>query len=75
MKNAGINMNIFKPRSCQNASSSAARKAGVPIEEELKQGHWLNCRTFQKYYYRDAKDINLQYSEGVLPKYILICYY
>ena len=39
MKNAGIDVNIFKPHSCRSASSSAAKKAGVPIEEILKQRH------------------------------------
>ena len=39
MKNAGIDVNIFKPHSCRSASSSAAKEAGVPIEETLKQRH------------------------------------
>ena len=38
MKNAGINVNMFKNHSCQSTSSSAAKKAGVLIEEILKQG-------------------------------------
>ena len=69
MKNADINMKIFKPHISRSASSSGAIiKAGVPIEETLKQGQWSNCRTFQKYYYWDTEDINMQYPEGVLPK-------
>ena len=49
MKNAGINVNIFKPHSCQSASSSAAKNVGVSIEEVLKLGQWSNCRTIQKH--------------------------
>ena len=75
MKNADINVKILKPNSSRSASSSGAIKAGVPIEEILKQAQWSNCRTFQKYYYWEAEDINMQYPEGVLPKQSLIyCY-
>ena len=63
MKNAGINLNIFKSHSCWSNSNSAPKNASVPIEV-LKQGLKSNCRTFQKYYYRDKEDINMQYSEG-----------
>ena len=68
MKNAGINLNIFKPHNCWSASSSAAKKPGVSIEAILKKRQWSNCRTFQKYYYRDTEDISMQYSKGILPK-------
>ena len=65
MKSAGINVNMFKPHSCLNVSSSTAKNAGVPIEQVLKQGRWFNCITFPKYYYRDT-GINMHYAEGVL---------
>ena len=69
MKSAGINVNMFKPRSCQNVSSSTAKNAGVPIEQVLKQGRWFNCITFPKYYY-GVTGINMYYAEGVLPQQI-----
>ena len=48
MKNAGISVNIFKPHSCRSASSSAAKKVGVPIEEILKLEPLKNITGTQK---------------------------
>ena len=37
MKNAVINVNIFKPHSCRSASRSAVKNTGISIEEVFKQ--------------------------------------
>ena len=42
IKNADINVNIFKPHSCPSASCSVAKNSDVLIEEVLKQGQWFN---------------------------------
>ena len=50
MCKAGINVQMFKPGSTRAASSSQARKAGVPLEEVLQTGGWSQETTFSKWY-------------------------
>ncbi len=51
MKEAGINVNIFKPHSTRAAAVSAADKTGrIPISVIMKTAGWASEATFQKYY-------------------------
>ena len=36
MRKSGMNISVFKPHNCRGAYSSAAKNAGVPIEDTLK---------------------------------------
>ena len=51
MGNSGIDTEIFKPHSTRVASNSAANKLGMPLQEVLKRGQWLNVGTFFTYYF------------------------
>ena len=57
MGNSGIDTEIFKPHSTRVASNSAAYKLGIPLQEVLKRGQWLNVGTFFTNYFREIKDL------------------
>ena len=50
MTRAGIDTSIFLPHSSRSASTSCAKKAGVPLSEILKTAAWSNVGTFVKFY-------------------------
>lgn len=50
MKTAGVNVEIFKPHSTRSAATSAAKAAGVPIEEIFKTAGWGTSSVFGKFY-------------------------
>ena len=56
MGNSGIDTEIFKPRNTRVALNSAAYKLGMPLQEVLKRGQWLNESTFFTYYFREIED-------------------
>ena len=47
---------IVKPHSTRVASNSAAYKLGMPLQEALKRGQWLNASTFFLYYFIEIED-------------------
>ena len=47
---SGIDMNLIKPHSTRHASSTAAFKASVPLEEILKKAEWSSATTFKRFY-------------------------
>lgn len=47
---AGIDTSMFKAHSTRAASSSAAKRDCVPIEEIMKSAGWSNSNTFHKFY-------------------------
>ena len=59
MVEAGIDTTVFKPHSTRAASSSAAVRDDVPIDQILKSAGWSNCNTFKKFY-----------DKVILPRYI-----
>ena len=50
MKQAGIDVTLFKPHSTRAAGGSPADKTGVPVSVIMKTAGWANETTFQKYY-------------------------
>ena len=65
MNESGVDTKFFKPHSCRSAS--AAKKAGVTIDNVLKQGNWTNASTFYKYYFKEIEN-SKTFSEGLLLK-------
>lgn len=50
MTEAGIDTDIFKAHSTRAASSSAAKRNNVPIDDILKSAGWSNSKTFETFY-------------------------
>ena len=50
MKDAGINVSVFKPHSTRAAAISKAKAGAVPIQEILKTAGWSSERTFNRFY-------------------------
>ena len=55
MKNAGVDMGIFKTQSTRSASTSAASHLGVNIQI-MKTAGWTNAKTFAKLYNKSISD-------------------
>ena len=56
MKEAGININLFKPHSTRAAASSAAKAKGVPLSVIMKSAGWSQDNTFRKFYDRPVQE-------------------
>jgi hypothetical protein len=52
MRDAGINLDMFKPHSVRMASASYAVKKHVPMVTILKTAGWHKETTFSKYYHK-----------------------
>ena len=50
LREAGIDIDLFKAHSTRAAACSSARENGVPIDEILKTAGWANNKCFQKFY-------------------------
>lgn len=50
LREAGIDVSIFKAHSTRAASCSHAKRNAVPIEHILKTAGWANDKTFRKFY-------------------------
>ena len=50
LKQAGVDISQFRPHSTRAASTSAANKLGVPMQEILHTAGWSRAGTFQRYY-------------------------
>lgn len=46
----GIDVNTFTPHSTRAAATSAAKRAGVPIQDIMRNAGWTNSLTFLKFY-------------------------
>ena len=46
MAEAGIDVSKYNTHSCRSAASTGALNKGVRIEDILKQGNWINLKTF-----------------------------
>ena len=53
---AGIDSTIFKAHSTRAASTSAAAKKHLPLDDILKMGDWTSPSTFQRFYYKPTID-------------------
>lgn len=65
---AGVDVKLFKTHSTRSASTSAAIKAGVAVNNILKSAGWTNESIFRKFYNRPVtvQDYNENYSVGLL---------
>ena len=50
MNEAGLDIGMFKAHSIRSATSSAADRNGVNVQQILKTAGWKNADTFMKYY-------------------------
>ena len=53
---AGIDSTIFKAHSIRAASTSAAAKKHLPLDDIIKMGDWTSPSTFQRFYYKPTID-------------------
>ena len=54
LQQAGVDITYFSAGSSRSASTSAAKKAGMPIDQILKAGGWSQQTTFTKFYDRQV---------------------
>ena len=67
MKEAGIDISIFKAHSVRGASCSSAVGAGVTTKDILDAADWSSEGTFQRFYCRDIdKDDRTVFGTAVL---------
>lgn len=64
MKDAGINIQIFKAHSVRSASTTAAANAFVPLATIMSMADWASPSTFRTFYYKPS--INREYAVKVL---------
>ena len=55
LSNAGINVLKFKAHSYRSASSSAAKRAGISLNDILKTANWASAQKFKKFYCKDIE--------------------
>ena len=53
LKRAGVDVEAFKSHSTRSASTSAAHRQGISIEDILERGQWSNDSTWQKFYNKE----------------------
>ena len=66
LKEAGIDIKIFRGHSTRSASSSKAGLAGISTDEILKRGSWSNESTWQKFYNKEILSKEAVFQQGVL---------
>ena len=54
MKEAGIDVDKFKPHSTRSAAASKAKRKEVPIQDILDAAMWKSHTTFAKFYDKDC---------------------
>ena len=55
LKEAGIDISLFKPHSIRSAASSAAYQKHIPLDKILEMGKWAVPHTFMKHYCRGVE--------------------
>lgn len=58
LSNAGVDTSVYKAHSTRAASTSAAKKAGIPIDLIMKAADWSSDSTFVKHYQRTVNKKN-----------------
>ena len=66
MRLAGVNVDTYKGHSTRGASTSAARRLGVPLNVILKRASWRSEESFARYYNKD-----LDSDEGAVGQALL----
>ena len=56
LKEAGVNTDVFKAHSVRGASTSAALKKGVHLNDILNTADWSKESTFKRFYCRTAQE-------------------
>ena len=70
MKDAGIDISIFKSHSVRGAVCSKAAGAGVTIKQILEAAGWSSEGTFQKFYHRNLDgDDKTKFGTSVLASH------
>ena len=65
---AGIDKEVFKANSTWSASSLKTVVNEVSLTGVIKQGHWSQALTFQRFYIRCIKECNSNFQSGILDK-------
>ena len=52
---AGFDTEVFKAHSTRSASFSRAEVTGISLTDIIKQGHWSQASTFQRFYRKSIK--------------------
>ena len=58
MKAAGIDTTVFTAHSCRAASTSAAKTAGLRLNDIMASAGWSNAQTFARFYCRSVQRDN-----------------
>ena len=67
MCKSGIDVNIFSAYSTRHASTSAAKRSGVNIDQIRKTAGWSkDSETFARFYNRHVIAENMQFAEAIL---------
>lgn len=66
ISSAGLDSKRFTCHSTRGASSSAAVKAGVPIDFIVEKGNWSRKSTFEKFYHKRIVTPCEEFQKGVL---------
>ena len=67
MKAAGVNVEVFKLHSTRSAATSAAKVAGVPIDEIFKTAGWRTSSVFGKFYNKPLVDTD-SFANSILSR-------
>jgi hypothetical protein len=65
MKDAGVDVTIFKPHITRVASTSKAKAVTVSIHQIMKTAGWPSSRCFDRFYNKPIQSKNI-FSEAVL---------
>lgn len=69
MKESGLDISKFTPHSTRHASTSAASREGVPLDEILKAAGWsMGSTTFAKHYRRPLDNKAHSFAKAVCQK-------
>ena len=64
---AGIDTKTFHPHSVRSASTSAAKKSGLPLADIMKAAGWSNVKTYATYYHKSVVE-SKTFGEAVVVK-------
>ena len=73
LKEAGINVDIYKGHSTRAASSIKAALVGLSISDILKRGSWCNESTWQKFYNKPIVSPEERFQNIVLSNSVWRC--
>ena len=65
---AGTDKEVFKANSTWSASSLKTVVNEVSLTGIIKQGHWSQALTFQRFYIKCIKECNSNFQSGILDK-------